>query len=429
MTSTRMAHKDSTHSTKSANSRGKRDEIKLLSLFSGCGGLDLGFCGGFKFRGKLYKKNQFKTVFANDFDSAATFVYQANKRYFNHDILEKDIALLQKNEVPDFDFLTAGFPCQPFSNAGLRKGVDDDKGNLFSNAIDVFTSSISKRKKPIGFLFENVRGIMSSKMPNGTTVPDEIVRRMEKLGYSTNYKLLKASDYGVPSNRYRLIIMGFRKELGYFDFDILHKVVAKFGIPSSQHAPYDLLLGSVLCDIPKSAHQKEEYWRYSPSGQHMVDCIGPCLDGESALIKFRRKLQLSKISNTISQGKSWKDMDYKDMSHRFQKIWDNPKKYRAPNFYRRFALGEINGTITASAQPENCGITHPYLNRRFTIRESARIQSFPDSFVFPYSSIPNAYKVIGNAVPPVLAWVLAKSIEAFLAREYESSSLFPELSL
>ena len=107
-------------------------------------------------------------------------------------------------------------------------------------------------------------------------------------------------------------------------------------------------------------------------------------------------------------------MSYDDMTPRFQKIWDDPVKYHAPNFYRRFALGEINGTITASAQPENCGITHPFLNRRFTIREIARIQSFPDGFDFPYKSISDAYKVIGNAVPPVFGWVLAKAIEKFL---------------
>jgi DNA (cytosine-5)-methyltransferase 1 len=389
-------------------------EIKVLSLFSGCGGLDLGVVGGFKFRRREYKKNNFKIVFSNDFDSAATLVYRKNRKFFKHDILEKDIASIKKEEVPDFDFLMGGFPCQPFSSAGLRKGVKDERGNLFSDAIRIFTSAIKNGKKPLGFLFENVRGILSSKMPDGSSVPDEIVKRMEKLGYSTNYKLVKASDYGVPSNRYRLIIMGFRKNIGYFDYNLLNKVVAENNIPNAKDSPYELLLGSVLCDIPKNTKHRDEYWKYSPSGQHMVNCIGSCKDGEEELKKFKKKIPLNEISDTIQQGKSWKNMSYEDFSPRFRKIWDNPKKYRAPNFYRRFALGEINGTITASAQPENCGITHPYLNRRFTIREIARIQSFPDSFVFPYRTIANAYKVIGNAVPPVLGWVLAQSIEKFL---------------
>lgn len=404
----------SAYSQNPLNKSVKPEEIKVLSLFSGCGGLDLGFVGGFKFRKKEYVKNNFKITFSNDFDSAATLVYKENKKYFKHNILEKDVSLIKESEISDFDFLIGGFPCQPFSNAGLRKGVEDERGNLFSDAIRIFTSAIKKGKKPIGFLFENVRGIISTKMPDGTTVPDEIVKRMEELGYSTNYKLVKASDYGVPSNRYRLIIIGFRKDLGYFDYDLLNQVVSENNIPNVKNSPYELFLGSILCDIPKNTKQRDDYWKYSPSGQHMVDCIGSCLDGAEVLDKFKKKIPLEDISKTITQGKSWKNMSYDDFSPRFRRIWDDPKKYRAPNFYRRFALGEINGTITASAQPENCGITHPFLNRRFTIREIARIQSFPDSFSFPYSTIANAYKVIGNAVPPVLGWVIAQSIEEFL---------------
>ena len=390
------------------------EKLKILSLFSGCGGLDLGMLGDFDFKGKKYEKNNFEIAFSNDFDKAATKVYNANTKYFKHKITEKDIALIEKEEVPYFDFLIGGFPCQPFSNAGLRKGIADSRGTLFENAIEMLEISIKKGRKPIGFMFENVRGIMSSKMPDGTTVPDEIVKRMELLGYSTNYKLVRASDYGVPSNRYRLFIVGFRKELGYFDFNLMNTVVREHNIPNVKKMPYDLYLGSVLCDIPENAPQKNDYWKYSPSGQKMVESIGSCEDGQETLEKFKNKEHLWKISQTIMKGRSWKNMPYEDMTPRFKRIWDDPKKYRSPNFYRRFALGEINGTITASAQPENCGITHPFEHRRFTIREIARIQSFPDNFDFPYTTIANAYKVIGNAVPPVLAWVFAKSVEKFL---------------
>lgn len=397
------------------NSERKIEKIKVLSLFSGCGGLDLGMIGGFKFRKNNYAKTKFEIVYANDIDSAATKVYNENNKYFKHKIVEKDIAEIETNEVPDFDFLVGGFPCQPFSNAGLRKGINDERGSLFNNAIEIFQSAIKEGKKPLGFMFENVRGIMSSKMPDGTTVPDEIVKRMEKLGYSTNYKLIRASNYGVPSNRYRLLIVGFQQELGYFDYNLLDEVVFENELPNQKQAPYELYLGSILSDIPENAPQKNEYWKYSPSGQNMVENIGICEDGKETLIKFKNNLQLNQISETISIGRSWKNMDYNLMTPRFKKIWDNPKKYHAPNFYRRFALGEINGTITASAQPENCGITHPFEHRRFSIREIARIQSFPDDFVFPYTSISNAYKVIGNAVPPVLGWVFAKSVEKFLS--------------
>lgn len=392
----------------------KNKDLKVLSLFSGCGGLDLGVIGNFEFKGKKYKRNKFSIAFSNDFDKAATKVYNKNFKYFKHNITEKDIALLDHREIPDFDFLIGGFPCQPFSSAGLRKGITDDRGTLFENAIEMFQISIEKGKKPIGFMFENVRGITSSKMPDGTTVPDEIVKRMELLGYNTNYKLIKASNYGVPSNRYRLFIVGFRKDIGYFDYNLMDEVVAENNIPNIKTSPYNLYLGSVLCDIPEDAPQRNDYWKYSPAGQKMVESIGFCEDGNIALGEFKENKPLSAISETITQGRSWKNMPYEDLTPRFKKIWDDPKKYRAPNFYRRFALGEINGTITASAQPENCGITHPFEHRRFTVREIARIQSFPDDFEFPHTTIANAYKVIGNAVPPILGWVFAKSVEKFL---------------
>jgi len=389
--------------------------FKIVSLFSGCGGLDLGFSGNFNFRDRHFDKTKFKIEYSNDIDAAAEYVYNANTSFFdNHELHRDDIKDVDFKNIPDFDFLLAGFPCQPFSNAGLRKGINDERGNLFEECEKLLKESLQRKDKPIGFVFENVKGIMSSKMEDGTSIPDEIVKRTEKLGFKTCYKLLKTSNFGVPSNRQRLIIVGIRKDIGYFDFSLLDQIVAEYNLPNEAENPYDLYLGSALCDIPKNAPQANDFWKYSPGGQYMVDKIGPCIDGKEALAKFKKKIPLNKISNTISKGKSWKSMNHEDMSERFRKIWDNPKKYHAPNFYRRFALGEINGTITASAQPENCGITHPFEDRRFTIREIARIQSFPDNFNFPYKTIANAYKVIGNAVPPVFAWVLAKALEKHL---------------
>jgi DNA (cytosine-5)-methyltransferase 1 len=397
--------------TKSNATASAKKTYKVVSLFSGCGGLDLGFTGGFNFRDRHFEKNKFKIEFANDIDPAAELVYNSNKSFFGkHPLVKDDIKNIDIKNIPDFDFLVAGFPCQPFSNAGLRKGINDERGNLFEECENRLKQALKRKNPPIGFVFENVKGILSSKMENGTSIPDEIVKRTEKLGFKTNYKLFKTCDYGVPSNRQRLIIIGIRKDIGYFDFSLLDQVVAEYNLPNEKENPYDLYLGSALCDIPKDAPQYKDFWKYSPGGQYMVDKIGACLDGKEALQKFRKRIPLHKISNTITTGRSWKNMNPKDMSERFLKIWDNPQKYRAPNFYRRFALGEINGTITASAQPENCGITHPFENRRFTIREAARIQSFPDDFTFPYKTIANAYKVIGNAVPPIFGWVIAKAL-------------------
>lgn len=398
----------------------ENDDIKVLSLFSGCGGMDIGFNGGFKFRNKNYKKTNFKTILANDIDPAATLVYESNEKYLGgHEILEADVREIPHNSIPDFDFMLAGFPCQPFSNAGLRKGINDERGNLFEECEKIISEKINLGRAPMGFVFENVRGILSSKMSDGTSIPDEIVKRTKKLGYNTVYKLVKASNYGVPSARYRVIIVGLRKDLGTFNFDFLDEIVQEFRIPNEKSDPYDLMLGSVLSDIDETMAHHNEYWKYSPSGQYMIDKIGPCFGSKEILNQFKSKTPIENMPPEIHEGRSWKNMDREDMSPRFQRIHDDPVKYRAPNFYRRFALAEINGTITASAQPEACGITHPLENRRYTIREAARIQSFPDDFIFPYSTIANAYKVIGNAVPPVLAWVIANAISKHL--EYVKS--------
>lgn len=388
--------------------------LSVVSLFAGCGGLDLGFQGGFKYRHYKFPRNPYNVVLANDLDPVTAFVYNYNRQYFKHDMLLDDVKNLQSKDIPDYDILLAGFPCQPFSNAGQRKGVNDDRGTLFQECERILKIGLDRKKKPMAFVFENVRGIMSSKMPDGTSIPDEIAKLTEKLGFKTKYKLVNASHYGVPSNRYRLIIVGVRADFEEFDFNLMDEVVEEYSLPTSSKSPYELTLGSILSDIPESAPQLNEYWSYSPSGQDMIEKIKPCYGNETVLEMFKQKIPLDNLPQEVKKGRSWKDMNPDDMSERFRKIWDNPKKYHAPNFYRRFALGEINGTITASAQPENCGITHPFKNRRYTIREIARIQSFPDDFQFPYKSIPNAYKVIGNAVPPILGWVIAKALEKHL---------------
>lgn len=394
--------------------------LKVASLFSGGGGLDLGILGGFHSSGHYFSPNNYKIVFANDNDNDAINTYKSNPQYLDHTHLAQgDIRDIKIEDIPEFDVLFAGFPCQPFSNAGNRKGVNDDngRGTLWEECERIIKHAINDfSQKPKAFIFENVRGITSSKTDEGKSVPEEIKNRMEALGYNVSMQLLRSSEYGVPQNRFRYIIAGIRKDLKPFDFNELHKIIIEEQLPSLHTDPYNLLLGSVLCDLTDDIPQKNEFWKYSPQGQNMVNMIGSCLDGAEALDFFKIKTPLDEISDTISTGRSWKNISPEDLPPRFKKIHDNPKKYHSPNFYRRFALGEIAGTITASAQPENCGITHPFENRRFSIREAARIQSFPDDFIFPYKSIQNAYKVIGNAVPPILGWVIAKSLQEQLSR-------------
>ena len=392
----------------------------VASLFSGCGGLDLGFTGGFAFQGKEYERLNTHIVFANDFDQDAANCYNANALLTadGADCLLQDIRTVEADAIPNFQILLAGFPCQPFSNAGNRKGVNDvnGRGTLFEECERIIRAKINAGHRPQAFVFENVRGILSSKMPDGvTTVPQEISNRMYDMGYNMSMQLVCASDYGVPQQRYRVLIIGIDAELGIgnFDFNSLQVVVHEYHIPSKSFGrDEELLLGSILQGVHEV--QDDVVWDYSETTQRSVDLIGGCRHGMEAFNYFVPGFRKEDLPEVVFEGRSWKDIPYELLSPRFKKIADDPKKYHAPKFFRRFAFGEINGTITASAQPENCGITHPVENRRYSVRECARIQSFPDEYHFGNIPLQSQYKVIGNAVPPVLGWVIAKALLNFL---------------
>ena len=330
----------------------------MVSLFAGCGGLDLGF-----------KQAGFKILWANDFDKDAQAVYLKNKL---GKIDKRDILDIPASEIPDCDILTAGFPCQPFSNAGNRKGVHDSRGMLYKECLRIIGE-----KLPKVFVFENVKGLLSTNHINGRKLVDVIFDDLSTIsdtGYNVAYKLLNASDYGVPQNRHRVVFVGVRKDLN-----------SKFSFPLPLSKD-GLTLRSVL-DIPIDAPNQVD-WGFSPQALEMI--------------------------TYIPEGGSWKNIPYENLAPRFQRIRDNMQKYHSPNFYRRFSRDEIIGTITASAQPENCGIIHPTENRRYTIREIARIQTFPDDFLFIDDStrdIVAMYKVIGNAVPVKLAKIIALAIK------------------
>lgn len=388
----------------------------ITSLFSGCGGLDLGFTGGFTFLGHNYDRLDTNIVFANDFDIDAQTCYNNNPLLTDDgaQCLLEDIRNVDAGQIPDFDILLAGFPCQPFSNAGNRRGVNDanGRGTLFEECERIIRSKIENGHRPQAFVFENVRGILSSRMPDGvTTVPQEISNRMQNMGYNMSMQLVCASDYGVPQQRYRVLIVGVDEELGigHFDFDTMHQVVTDYNIPSKSFGrEEELLLGHILQGVANV--QDNVVWEYSATTQRTVDIIGGCRHGIQAFDYFVPGFDKNDLPPIVFEGRSWKDIPYNLLTPRFRRIADDPKRYHAPKFFRRFAFGEINGTITASAQPENCGITHPVENRRYSVRECARIQSFPDNYSFGTIPLQSQYKVIGNAVPPVLGWVIARAL-------------------
>lgn len=295
------------------------DKPTVISLFSGCGGLDLGF-----------HKAGFNIVFANDFDKEACESYKNN--IGNH-ILCKDIYNLKDDEVPNADILIGGFPCLGFTVAnGKNRNIDSKY-----NALYLEYARILNAKQPKYFLVENVAGIQSGEVFK-KNFHENILPTFEKCGYRLKYKLLIASDYGVPQNRKRIIILGCRndikKEVEYPTF--------KIEKPKT--------LRDAIGDLP------EDYDDKIPN--HI---------GSSHKVKIN-----GYVGNRVLD-------------------WDKPSP-----------------TITGRGSRSGGAVIHPHpnLKRRLTVRECARIQSFPDSFVF-YGPIGANYAQIGNAVPPLMSFYIA----------------------
>lgn len=332
--------------------REKKGGYTHVSLFAGVGGVDLGF-----------RAAGFRTVWANDLDVDACETFQENLG----DITVGDITKIDLPDVGHVDVLSAGFPCQPFSNAGSRKGVSDRRGGLFSYALDAVANY-----KPNVVLFENVRGLLSVKMGNKLLI-QEILRRLHELGYDSQFKLVDASNHRVAQKRLRLLIVGVRTDAG----------LAGFRFPLEKHK-HDLDIENTIFDLDNTIPNQTELMQLNPQAIH--------------------------LGSMVPEGGSWKNIPYEELPDRLKRISDNIERYRWPNFYRRFHRSETAGTITAAFKPENAGVWHPTKNRIFSVREIARIQSFPDWFVFGGRSVKSKYQQIGNAVPPRLAYEVALEI-------------------
>jgi DNA (cytosine-5)-methyltransferase 1 len=331
-----------------------------VSLFSGCGGFDLGF-----------RQAGFKTIFANDINSDACVTYRHNIG----EIIEGDLRTV---ELPKLkrrpDILSAGFPCQPFSNAGSRKGINDDRGTLFQTAINIVAEL-----KPRAVVFENVRGLLSFKN-DGKLLIEEICSQLDKLGYDITFSLVDASRHHVAQKRLRVVIVGIERSKKHGSFS--------FPTPVDRS---DLTLQHTILDLKPNMLNQDELMQLNPQAIH--------------------------IGSMVPEGGSWKDIPYENLPPRLQRIWDNIERYRWPKFYRRFHRDEVAGTITAAFKPENAGVWHPIEKRIFSVREIGRIQSFPDWFEFEGKNIKSKYQQIGNAVPPRLAYELGLQIAKSLAGE------------
>jgi len=335
-----------------------------ISLFSGAGGTDTGL----HFAG-------FKTLFANDVEKNAVETFWHNLDKSKSVAVCGDITQIKLPVFPGkkIHLLTAGFPCQPFSNAGDRMGTSDPRGQLYLSvlkAVDHF--------EPEVVLLENVRGITTS-FHNGKLVIETIMENLEEKGYKVSFKLIDASDYRVGQRRLRLLIVGTKKK-NHFIFPLAK---GKDGLLMGQ------ILGISTTGIPNS----EERVKLSPGTESMLKLVPP--------------------------GGSWKDVPYSKLTPRFKKIRDNMKRYHAPKFYRKFTKNDICGTMTAAFTPENSCVWNPCSDKLMTVRDCARIQSFPDWFEFKGTTLRSKHKQIGNAIPPRLAFEIGKAIAEHLKNKKE----------
>jgi DNA (cytosine-5)-methyltransferase 1 len=329
-----------------------RPTMRVVSLFSGCGGMDLGFRGNFSVLNKHYDSTGFEVVFANDIFEDACTTYE---KFFEHKPTCLDIKryLDEGNAIPDCDVVVGGFPCQDFSLAGKRKGFATERGRLYEQMKRVILL-----KHPKIFIAENVKGLT-----NLSGVLDKIKSDFAAVepGYRINHYLLMAANYGVPQTRERVFIVGVRKDC-----------VADFSPPSPTHA----LDGA-----------NEENLRPWVTAKDAIDPLWGTEKNEKCL---PNQDQFSKAKNYGEHLQG-----------------NRPIK---PDYPGPTIRAEHHGNIEF----------HYNKKRRLTVRECARIQTFPDNFVFQGSGS-SAYVQIGNAVPPVLAWHIAKSVKEFFEHENKRS--------
>lgn len=319
--------------------------LTVASFFCGCGGSDLGILGDFEFLGQRYPKLPVKINYAVDFDKYAVETYNAN---FSHHAICADIKDVALDDIPDFDVLVGGFPCQSFSTVNPTKDTNDDRANLYKELVRALTL-----KQPKFFIFENVKGLMTLQKGD---ILKKVINEFEAVGYHVKYKLLLASDYGIPQKRERVFIVGIRHDL---DID--------YEFPEPTHSENPSLgkkLWQPLKSVVKSLEIDEKKYYFS---QKAVDGM------KNAKKNMKRGL-------------------YQDLDGQCLTITSHLAKS---------SLNSRDPVLLVD--PEN------EVYRRFTPTEASAIQSFPNEFVFPVSDH-QAYRQIGNAIPPVLMWHVAKAL-------------------
>jgi len=335
-------------------------KLTVIDLFCGAGGLSYGF-----------KLAGFDIIGGVEWNKAAMETHKQNfntKFEFCGDIKEISDDTILKN-FKGVDVIIGGPPCQGFSSANRHeKEGEDPRNKLFFEYL-----RFVKLLKPKVFVIENVKEILTKD--NGYA-KEHIIEITEKLGYSVNVEILNASEYGVPQVRRRAVFVGFRKEYNtLFDFTKIKKVNHKVTV-------FDAI--GDIC-YPE---------------QHISNAFLDYAHDSEILYNHNPKLPNAKVVERISyvpQGGNWKDVP--------ANLWDTQRSNRHSSAYKRLSFEEPSITIDTG----HMNYFHPVLNRIPTVRESARLQSFPDSFIFAGNQ-GEQYKQVGNAVPPLMAKAIAVEI-------------------
>ncbi|MBD5410895.1 MAG: DNA cytosine methyltransferase [Treponema sp.] len=325
--------------------------MKVISLFSGCGGLDLGF-----------EKAGFDIPIANEYDSTIWETFVLN--HPNTKLIKGDIRQINETDFPnDIDGIIGGPPCQSWSEAGALRGIDDDRGKLFYDYIRIL-----KSKQPKFFLAENVSGMLANRHKQAV---ENIIQTFKDCGYNVSITLVNAKDYGVAQERKRVFYIGFRKDLN---------INFKFPKGSTEDDKNKLCLKDVIWDLKDTAVPAGKKNYHNPiavnNNEYFTGAYSP-------------------IFMSRNRVKSWNEQAFtvQASGRQCQLHPQAPKMVFIAQNKREFVKGKES------------------LYRRMTIREIARIQGFPDTFKFIYSNTDDAYKMIGNAVPVNLAYEIALAIK------------------
>ncbi len=328
--------------------------MKVISLFSGGGGLDRGF-----------EQAGFEIAFANEYDRSIWATYEAN---FSAPLDRRSITDIPDKDIPEADGVIGGPPCQSWSEAGAHRGIEDRRGQLFFEYIRVL-----RKAQPRFFLAENVSGILSSRHRTAFTA---ILEKFDSLGYRVQHRLLNASQHGVPQDRERVIIVGIR-----------HDVAGEFCFPEPE-TPGPTLRDAIH-GMPKPAGV-ESYSGTAPKAaivnhEYIVGGFSPIF------LSRNRVRTWDEPSFTIQAG--GRHAPIHPSAPRMERL--GPDEFR-------FVPGKER------------------LYRRMSVRECARVQTFPDDHRFVYDRIADGYKMVGNAVPVELARRLAEQIKVAIARPRSS---------